>query len=334
MRLLQLKDDVGPASGRARRRRQDDARRARRIRWRRWSSPATRSGAAAGWTTSCASPKSTCGSNTTPSSARARFAFRSTIPIPRTSSSRERASRISTARPRATRCIRAARRAPSAAAIPTRCACSAWGSRAASRPRAGSASSRNGSTRATAASSCRRARRSRCPSFAITGGEEAEIVGVYVVDDQGMPRRIGFVLGNEFSDHGLEEQNYLYAAPRSCANARSGRSSCWATCRIRCAASRACCAPAKRCGKAISRAARTTCRIRSRTSSTITSSIRCSGARDSSTATSSARPRMSYAAGVRTAPDDVFKLDVPVFGRPLRNTLRRAEPETFAVEPL
>jgi len=50
------------------------------------------------------------------------------------------------------------------------------------------------------------------PSFALTGGEEAEIVGVYVVDDQGTPRRIGFVLGNEFSDHELEEQNYLYAA--------------------------------------------------------------------------------------------------------------------------
>ena len=47
------------------------------------------------------------------------------------------------------------------------------------------------------------------PAFAVTGGEEAEIVGVYVVDDRGTPRRIGFVLGNEFSDHGLEEQNYL-----------------------------------------------------------------------------------------------------------------------------
>jgi hypothetical protein len=50
------------------------------------------------------------------------------------------------------------------------------------------------------------------PSFAMTGGEEAEIVGVYVVDDRGVPRRIGFVLGNEFSDHELEGQNYLYAA--------------------------------------------------------------------------------------------------------------------------
>ena len=43
---------------------------------------------------------------------------------------------------------------------------------------------------------------------------------------------------------------------------------------------------------------------------------------------------LSYAAGVRAAPDDVFKLDVPVFGRPLRNTLRLAAPETVTVEAL
>ena len=42
----------------------------------------------------------------------------------------------------------------------------------------------------------------------------------------------------------------------------------------------------------------------------------------------------SSGAGVRTEPGDVFKLDVPVFGRPLRNTLRRAEAESFVVEPL
>jgi hypothetical protein len=37
---------------------------------------------------------------------------------------------------------------------------------------------------------------------------------------------------------------------------------------------------------------------------------------------------------VRAQPGDVFKLDVPVFGRPLRNTLRVAEPEMVVVEPL
>lgn len=58
------------------------------------------------------------------------------------------------------------------------------------------------------------------PSFAEDGGEEAEVAGAYLVDDSGEPRRIGLVAGNEFSDHVMEEKNYLYLAPsklRSCA---------------------------------------------------------------------------------------------------------------------
>ena len=50
------------------------------------------------------------------------------------------------------------------------------------------------------------------PSFALDGGEEPEIVGVYVIDPEGAPVRIGFALGNEFSDHVTERQNYLYLA--------------------------------------------------------------------------------------------------------------------------
>jgi len=45
------------------------------------------------------------------------------------------------------------------------------------------------------------------------GGEEAEICGCYVVDREGVPRRIGFALGNEWSDHATEKLNYLYLAP-------------------------------------------------------------------------------------------------------------------------
>jgi hypothetical protein len=58
------------------------------------------------------------------------------------------------------------------------------------------------------------------PEFAQDGGEEPEIAGVYLVDAQGSPRRIGFTVGNEFSDHVLERQNYLYLAAsklRTCA---------------------------------------------------------------------------------------------------------------------
>ena len=50
------------------------------------------------------------------------------------------------------------------------------------------------------------------PSFALDGGEEPEIVGLYVIDAEGAPVRIGFALGNEFSDHVTERQNYLFLA--------------------------------------------------------------------------------------------------------------------------
>ena len=50
------------------------------------------------------------------------------------------------------------------------------------------------------------------PPFALDGGEEAEIAGVYVIDPEGAPVRIGFALGNEFSDHVTERQNYLLLA--------------------------------------------------------------------------------------------------------------------------
>ncbi len=50
------------------------------------------------------------------------------------------------------------------------------------------------------------------PSFALDGGEEPEIVGIYLIDSAGQPRRLGFALGNEFSDHVTERQNYLYLA--------------------------------------------------------------------------------------------------------------------------
>jgi len=48
------------------------------------------------------------------------------------------------------------------------------------------------------------------PTFALDAGEEAEIVGLYIIDAGGLPCRIGFTLGNEFSDHVMERQNYLY----------------------------------------------------------------------------------------------------------------------------
>jgi hypothetical protein len=51
------------------------------------------------------------------------------------------------------------------------------------------------------------------PPFAPDGGEEPEVVGLYAVDDRGVPCRLGFAQGNEWSDHVTENVNYLYLAP-------------------------------------------------------------------------------------------------------------------------
>jgi len=50
------------------------------------------------------------------------------------------------------------------------------------------------------------------PEFALDGGEEPEIAGIYVIGPDGTPYRLGFALSNEFSDHVTERQNYLYLA--------------------------------------------------------------------------------------------------------------------------
>jgi hypothetical protein len=50
------------------------------------------------------------------------------------------------------------------------------------------------------------------PGFALDGGEEPEVAGLYVVGPDGTPYRLGFALANEFSDHVLERRNYLLLA--------------------------------------------------------------------------------------------------------------------------
>jgi len=50
------------------------------------------------------------------------------------------------------------------------------------------------------------------PHFAEDGSEEPEIAGIYLIDAEGAPVRLGFALGNEFSDHVTERQNYLWLA--------------------------------------------------------------------------------------------------------------------------
>jgi hypothetical protein len=58
------------------------------------------------------------------------------------------------------------------------------------------------------------------PAHGLDGGEEAEIAGCYLIGPDGAPYRVGLAQANEFSDHVMEAQNYLYLAQsklRSCA---------------------------------------------------------------------------------------------------------------------
>lgn len=50
------------------------------------------------------------------------------------------------------------------------------------------------------------------PSFSEDCGEEPEIAGCYIIDKFGVPCRLGFAIGNEWSDHITEKVNYLWLA--------------------------------------------------------------------------------------------------------------------------
>jgi Uncharacterized protein conserved in bacteria len=50
------------------------------------------------------------------------------------------------------------------------------------------------------------------PAFALDGGEEPELAGIYMIGPDGTPFRLGFCLANEFSDHVTEKGNYLWLA--------------------------------------------------------------------------------------------------------------------------
>ena len=50
------------------------------------------------------------------------------------------------------------------------------------------------------------------PACAEDGGEEPEVAGIYIIGPDRQPFRIGWALANEFSDHVVERVNYLWLA--------------------------------------------------------------------------------------------------------------------------
>ncbi len=89
------------------------------------------------------------------------------------------------------------------------------------------------------------------PAFALDGGEEPEIAGLYIINNEGIPKRIGFALANEFSDHKMEQINYLYLAHSKLRPCSFGPEIIWESCLNISQEAAAFCATGKRFGKRI-----------------------------------------------------------------------------------
>lgn len=174
------------------------------------------------------------------------------------------------------------------------------------------------------------------PPYALDGGEEAELVGLYLIGDHGEVLRIGFALGNEYADHILERQNYLYLAPSKLRQCSFG--------------------PELLVGDAPESIEGRVCVVRD--GETLWEHSFATGETHMTHSFANLehhhfkhamfrRPgdlhahffgasALSCAAGVRTRPGDVFEIESPEFGRPLRNPLHASmqNKELVPVTPL
>jgi hypothetical protein len=172
------------------------------------------------------------------------------------------------------------------------------------------------------------------PSFALDGGEEAEVVGVYVISEAGDVFRVGFTLGNEYSDHVLEKQNYLYLAHSKLRECSIG--------------------PELLVGRLPESVTGRVSVIRD--GETIWSSPFLTGEANMTHTLSNIehhhfkykrfrRPGdvhchflgasvLSFSSGIATRPGDIFEISSPQFGRPLRNPLAISEAAPFTIRGL
>ena len=173
------------------------------------------------------------------------------------------------------------------------------------------------------------------PGYAEDGGEEGEVVGLYVIGDDGAVLRVGFAIGNEYSDHVMERRNYLYLAHSKLRQSSFG--------------------PELFVG-ALPNEVKGRVRIL-RDGKEAWSGELLSGEENMCHSIANLeqhhfkyagfrRPgdvhvyyygasALSCAEGFATRPGDVFEVDVPVFGRPLRNPLVAGRADRpISVEPL
>lgn len=172
------------------------------------------------------------------------------------------------------------------------------------------------------------------PSFALDGGEEPEMAGIYVIGEDGTPFRVGFAVSNEFSDHVTERINYLYLAHSKLRQASFG--------------------PEIRIG-APPEDIRGTSRIR-RGDQVIFEKPFLSGEANMSHTFANLEyhhfkyelfrqpgevhvhmfgtATLSFAEGVKPEPGDVFEIEAPDFGLALRNPLKIADEQPVSVRIL
>jgi hypothetical protein len=167
------------------------------------------------------------------------------------------------------------------------------------------------------------------PGFALDGGEEAEIAMLYVIDDDGRPRRVGYALGNEFSDHVLERQNYLYLAHSKLRPCSFGPELLLGE------------LPADVRGTIrVLRAGRAVWQAEFLSGETNMSHTLANLEHHHFKYAPFRRPgdvhvhfigaaTLSFTAGIKAEPGDVFEIDVPAFGTPLRNALAIAPEEAM-----
>jgi hypothetical protein len=172
------------------------------------------------------------------------------------------------------------------------------------------------------------------PEFALDAGEEPEIAGLYLIGPDGAPHRLGYALANEFSDHVTERGNYLWLAHSKLRPAAVG--------------------PELYVGE-LPDDVRGKVRIL-REGASVWEADFLSGEANMSHALSNLehhhfkyglfrRPgdvhvhffgtaTLSFSAGVKVEPGDVFEIEAAPFRYPLRNPLRVAEAEEVKIRAL
>jgi hypothetical protein len=172
------------------------------------------------------------------------------------------------------------------------------------------------------------------PFHGTTIGEEAELAGVYVIGPDGTPHRIGFTMANDVSDHAFEQRNYMYIAASKLRPCPIGPELFIGT------------LPQSVIG---------TVRVK-RADTVIWESPFATGEANMShsianleyhhfKSVSARRPgdvhlhlfgcdASSGASGISIMDGDIFEIEAPIMGRPLRNAVRFEEPKSVLVQCL